>query len=134
MNQASAPLVSVVIPCFLSSPEHAVLLDQALRTVEEQTYLHSEITVVDDGSLVDVAAVTSRHRVTHTIRQSNAGCAVARNTGIAASRGECVAFLDSDDHLLPQALEAGVRADLAQVISGAPTRASRLGQRPDRPK
>ena len=42
------------------------------------------------------------------IRQDNSGLAAARNTGLSRSRGDLLVFLDADDRLLPQALEAGL--------------------------
>jgi glycosyltransferase involved in cell wall biosynthesis len=105
-----APLVSVVIPCYVSTPRQAALLDETLDTVAAQTCRDYEVVVVDDGSALDVAAVTARHPATVTLRQANAGSAAARNTGIRASRGRYFVFLDADDHLLPPALEAGLRA------------------------
>ena len=65
---------------------------------------------MDDGSPLDVGSVTGRHAGIVTLRQDNAGSAMARNTGIRASRGRHLVFLDADDHLLPLALEAGLRA------------------------
>src|SRR5262249_55984139 len=65
-----------------------------------------EVIVVDDGSTDDTPRVLEAygHRL-RVIRQSNQGAGAARNTGIAAARGEYVAFLDSDDVWLPQKLE-----------------------------
>ncbi|HYH45131.1 MAG TPA: glycosyltransferase family A protein, partial [Thermoanaerobaculia bacterium] len=82
---------------------------ETLQTVTGQTCRDYEVIVVDDGSPLDVRAVTDRHAATTTLRQVNAGSAMARNTGIQASRGRYLVFLDADDHLLPPALEAGLR-------------------------
>lgn len=104
------PLVSIVIPCYVATPKHAELLDETLHTVGAQTCRDFEIVVVDDGSPLDVSAITARHAGTVTLRQANGGPAVARNSGIRVSRGQYFVFLDADDHLLPQAVEAGLRA------------------------
>jgi len=103
------PLVSIVVPAYVASPKQAELLDETLRTVAGQTCKDYEVLVVDDGSPLDVGAITARHPATLTLRQANAGSAMARNTGIEASRGRYLVFLDADDHLLPPALEAGLR-------------------------
>jgi glycosyltransferase involved in cell wall biosynthesis len=103
------PRVSVIIPAFITSPGHAALLDETLQTVATQAVRPFEVIVVDDGSPVDVASVVTAP-FTHLVRQANTGCAVARNTGIRASRGDFFIFLDADDHLLPGAIEAGLRA------------------------
>ncbi|MDB6151022.1 MAG: kfoC [Chthoniobacter sp.] len=105
----SAPLVSIIIPCFAGSPRELALLEETLATVEMQTCSDFEVIVVDDGSPIQVQGATNAHPRVRTLRQSNAGSAQARNTGIAASRGEFIVFLDADDHLLPEALEAGLR-------------------------
>jgi glycosyltransferase involved in cell wall biosynthesis len=104
-----APLVSIIVPAYIATPKQAELLDETLHTVAGQTSRDYEVLVVDDGSPLDVGAITARHASTVTLRQSNAGSAMARNTGIAASRGRYLVFLDADDHLLPPALEAGLR-------------------------
>jgi glycosyltransferase involved in cell wall biosynthesis len=102
-------MVSIVIPCFVATAHQAALLDETLASVDAQTHADYEIIVVDDGSPVAVSPIVARHARARTIRQPNAGCAVARNTGIAEARGGRFVFLDADDHLLPQALEAGLR-------------------------
>ena len=103
------PFVSIIVPSYVATPKQAELLDETLYTVAGQTCKDYEVLVVDDGSPLDVGAVTARHQSIVTLRQANAGSAMARNTGIAASRGRYLVFLDADDHLLPPALEAGLR-------------------------
>lgn len=107
---AAFPVVSIVIPAYVSSGRQADLLDETLNTVRSQNCDSYEVIVVDDGSPLDVSGITANHPRVVTIRQANAGSAAARNTGIALSRGTHFVFLDADDHLLPPALECGLRA------------------------
>ena len=106
---SSQPRVSVIIPAFITSPRHAALLDETLQTVANQTVPPFEVIVVDDGSPVGAASAITAPFTT-ILKQANAGCAVARNTGIRASGGDFFIFLDADDHLLPGAIAAGLRA------------------------
>jgi glycosyltransferase involved in cell wall biosynthesis len=102
------PEVSVVIPTYNS----ATLLCEAVESVLEQTYQDFEIIVVDDGSTDNtrqMAEVFRGPKVKY-IFQPNQGPPVARNTGIRASSGRLVAFLDADDIWLPFKLELQVKA------------------------
>jgi glycosyltransferase involved in cell wall biosynthesis len=98
------PLVSIVIPCY----QQAHYLEEAIESVLAQTYPHYEIIVVDDGSPDDTAAVAARYPPVRYIRQKNQGLAAARNTGLRASQGAYLTFLDADDRLTPGALARGV--------------------------
>jgi glycosyltransferase involved in cell wall biosynthesis len=98
------------MPCHLGTPAQAALLDETLRTVSAQTCGDHEIILVDDGSPVSVAPVARAYPQAKTLLQENAGPAHARNTGIAHSRGRYLVFLDADDHLLPPAIDVGVKA------------------------
>lgn len=115
-------MVSVIIPVFNSREWLAECVD----SVQLQTYTDLEILLIDDGSndgsgqICDkLASMDSRIVVIH---QQNAGVSAARNTGLAHAAGEFVMFVDSDDELVPDAVEkmasaaAEHRADL--VISG----------------
>jgi glycosyltransferase involved in cell wall biosynthesis len=126
MTDRSAPLVSVITPCFVSSDEQLRLLDETLDTVDAQRGPAFEVLVIDDGSPRDVAAVVARHPGARLLRQPNAGPAVARNLGIRECRGDFLVFLDADDHLLPDALAAGLRA-----FADAPASAMVVGRRED---
>jgi glycosyltransferase involved in cell wall biosynthesis len=97
------------VPCFVATTEQRDLLAATLRTVAEQSCRDFELIVVDDGSPLDVSDLVAYHPGAVTLRQPNAGPAIARNTGIAASRGRFLVFLDADDFLLPPALDAGLQ-------------------------
>lgn len=99
--QDSRDYISVIIPVYNVSE----YLAQCLDSVRRQTYSNLEIVLVDDGSTdgSDVicdyyASIDSRITVIH---QQNQGQAVARNVGLELSKGEWVAFLDSDDWIEP---------------------------------
>jgi glycosyltransferase involved in cell wall biosynthesis len=102
-SQASAALVSVVIPCY----NHARFLREAIQSVLDQTYPTTEIIVVNDGSTDDPHGVVAAFPMVRYIVQENRGLAAARNAGLAHCRGDLVVFLDADDRLLPDAIEAG---------------------------
>ena len=100
----SADLISVVIPCY----NQAHYLGEAIESVLAQSYPYFEIVVIDDGSTDNTSEVAGRYPRVRCIRQDNQGLSAARNTGLRHSEGEYVVFLDADDRLLPEALEAGI--------------------------
>jgi glycosyltransferase involved in cell wall biosynthesis len=104
-HQPHAPLVSVIIPCY----NQAHYLGEAIESVINQTYPRCEIIVVDDGSTDNTAEVAARYKEVRCIRQQNQGLSAARNSGLRESKGEFLVFLDSDDRLLPEAIETGLK-------------------------
>ena len=95
--------ISVVITAYNEEDFVGIALRSALR----QTLADLEIIVVDDGSTDGTADVVNsfgdeRIRI---IRQENQGLSAARNTGIAASGCDLIAFLDSDDLWMPEFCE-----------------------------
>ena len=105
MNQPAAPLVSVVIPCY----NLAHFLRDAIESILAQTYPRIELVVVDDGSMDNTAAVVADYPLARCVRQGNRGVAEARNVGFGATNGEYVLFLDADDRLAPDAVQAHLR-------------------------
>jgi len=87
------PDVSVVIPAYnVVDTILACLVALEKQTIERHRY---EIIVVDDGS-TDETPRLAAERGSIVLRQTNQGPAVARNRGIAASRGDVVLFTDAD--------------------------------------
>ncbi len=97
-------LVSVIIPCY----NQAHFLKEAIESVLGQTNQHFEIVVMDDGSTDNTSEVAAGYPHVRCIRHENQGLPASRNAGIRASQGSYLVFLDSDDRLLPEALEIGV--------------------------
>jgi glycosyl transferase family 2 len=100
-------LASIVINNF----NYAPFLREAIESALNQTYQKTEIIVVDDGSTDSSREIISGygHRII-SILKCNGGQNSALNAGFSASRGNVILFLDSDDALLPTALEAASEA------------------------
>lgn len=89
---------SVIIPLFNKAPYVRKTLDSVLG----QSFRDFELIVVDDGSSDDsfsiAKSVLEKSSICHKLfHQENAGVSIARNTGVAASVGDYLCFLDADD-------------------------------------
>lgn len=97
--------LSIIIPCYKVEQ----YLDQCLESVTRNKTEDIEIILVDDGSPDRVPQMCDQwaqkdHRI-KVIHQQNGGLSVARNTGIDASCGEYIWFIDSDDWITDNAIE-----------------------------
>jgi glycosyltransferase involved in cell wall biosynthesis len=94
--------LSVIIPAH----NRERYLGEAIRSALEQTRPPEEIVVVDDGSTDGTAEVAqSFGGSVRYFKQKKEGVSSARNHGVRVSRGDVLAFLDSDDLWVPQKLE-----------------------------
>ena len=98
-------LVSIIIPVYNVEK----YLRECIQSAIEQTYNNIEVILVDDGSPDDCPQVCDEyasldHRV-RTVHQDNRGLSAARNTGLAAAKGEYIYFLDSDDFIREDAIQ-----------------------------
>ena len=91
--------VSVIIPVYKTE----LYLKECMDSVLEQDYPNMEIVLVDDGSPDNCPAMCDRYAEQYgnvsVVHQSNSGLGLSRNSGMAASEGEYIFFLDSDDCL-----------------------------------
>ncbi len=105
-----APTFSVVIPAY----QAAATVAEAVRSALVQTLPPLEVIVCDDGSTDDLsAAVEPYRRQIVLLGGPHQGAAAAKNRGLYRARGEFVIFLDADDCMLPQCLQA--LAELASL-------------------
>lgn len=106
------------------------MLREAVGSVLAQTYSHTEIIIVEDGSTDDTARVADDFAREHpekirVIHQTNGGPGRAREAGRLSARGEFIQYLDSDDLLLPRKFElqvAGLKANADCGVSYGKTR------------
>lgn len=98
------PLVSIVIPVYNGER----YLGEAIESVLAQTYRPVEVIVIDDGSTDSGAGIARSYKEVRYIYQTNQGTGMARNVGIAAARGDFIAFLDHDDLWTPNKLSVQV--------------------------
>ncbi|MBK1897720.1 glycosyltransferase family 2 protein [Chryseobacterium paridis] len=100
--------VSVIIPFY----SNVGWLEEAVESVLDQTFSDYEIIIVNDGSPEDDNDFTKKyggHIKVEYFKTENKGPAHARNYGISKSKGEYLAFLDSDDLWLNEKLEKQVK-------------------------
>jgi len=116
MKAKEPPLFSIIMPLY----NHMAYVEEAVRSVLAQTYPDWELIIVNDGSTDGsekvaerIAANDGRIRLLH---QANAGCSVARITGLRRATGNWLAYLDSDDLWYPTAL-----ADFHEYIESHPS-------------
>lgn len=103
-----SPTVSVIIPCYNAGE----LLEEAIASVQSQTFRDFETIVVDDGShdplTVARLDAIAEDQTLRLLRTDNRGVAAARNLGISEARGRYILPLDADDLIAPDYLEKAV--------------------------
>lgn len=103
------PTVSVILPFY----NRLTTLERCVRSVVAQTFEDWELIAVDDGSSDGSAEILLRlndPRVRLLRHEQNRGAGPARDTAMAATTGEYLALIDSDDEWLPGKLEAQLAA------------------------
>ena len=117
--------VSIIVPVYNAKK----YLDRCMVSLLEQSMPQSdyEIILVDDGSKDGAGKLcddySERHACVTAIHQQNAGSAAARNAGLERATGEYVAFVDPDDFVEKEYLEApynqGIRSGADIVLFDA---------------
>ena len=112
--------ISIIIPVFNAEK----YLDAVLASILDQSMHSYDVILVDDGSTDSSPLICDRYSATdprfRTIHKPNGGVSSARNIGINLAKGEYLMFVDSDDALLPDALEMMVEGGSGEdlVIGG----------------
>jgi glycosyltransferase involved in cell wall biosynthesis len=109
----TTPLVSIVIP----ARQAAATLGQTLESIEQQTYPHLEVIVVDNGSTDGTQEIARDHGCTllEVAARERSG---QLNAALAVARGKYWYRVDADFVLAPTVVEEAVRACKEQGLDG----------------
>lgn len=104
------PLVSVIMPAYNA----ANYISEAIASVQNQNYKNWELFVIDDASTDETCSLVENiiklePRIQLLKNLKNEGAGTTRNKGIAATKGDFIAFLDADDLWLPEKLEVQIK-------------------------
>ena len=89
------PLVSVVITCY----NYADYVEQAIKSILQQTYKNIELIIIDDGSTDKSLDIITKYRDSAKIvSRKNKGIVYTRNEAIQLAKGRYLCFLDADDY------------------------------------
>lgn len=108
MEENMVENVSVIITCY----NHEKYIEQCMESVFNQTYRNIKLLVIDDGSTDQSAIIIEKllgkspFPDTSFIKQENKGVCLTRNTGLEWNDSEFVLFIDSDNFLESNYIEA----------------------------
>jgi len=113
------PLISIIIPVFNTEK----YLPRCIKSVLAQNFLNFELIIVNDGSFDNSLQVIKKYADIDNrifiLDKKNEGVNIARKLGVEHARGEWVCFVDSDDEL-PQnsinALYENINSDVDVII------------------
>lgn len=116
-------LISVIVPVYNVEK----YLHECLDSITNQTFSEIEIICINDGSTDKSLAILEEYKKIDdrmiVLTQDNLGASGARNTGLRIARGKYIYFIDSDDMLIPTALEKLFEAsekDMLDIIFFSP--------------
>lgn len=113
-------LISIVIPVYNVEK----YLEKCLQSVQNQTYNHFEVILVNDGSTDSSLSIcekfVNQDKRFSVLSKENGGLSSARNFGIKKAKGSFITFVDSDDYIVKDYLSHlvdGIKSETSIVCS-----------------
>jgi glycosyltransferase involved in cell wall biosynthesis len=110
--KTNLPLVSIIMATF----NRAYIIARAIDSVLNQSYRNLELIIVDDGSADNTSDILMKYhdpRIRIFKHEKNRGATAAKNTGIKQIKGEWFTTFDSDDEMVPTAIETMIKIPLS---------------------
>lgn len=98
------PFVNIIMPVYNSEKT----IEKSIKSVLQQTYQNFILIIVNDGSTDNTSNFLKKYSANNKIKvinQNNQGVSNARNVGLENANSDLVAFIDSDDYVLPNFLK-----------------------------
>jgi len=105
---SATPAVSIILPTY----NRASLISRTIRSVLAQTFTNFELIIIDDASTdntMEIIRAFQDPRIRIIRHEQNQGEANSRNSGLANTTADYVAFIDSDDEWMPRKLEKQIQ-------------------------
>jgi glycosyltransferase involved in cell wall biosynthesis len=105
------PLISIIMATF----NRACTIERAIDSVINQSYKNIELIIIDDGSTDNTSVVLNKYnneRIRIYLHDYNKGVTAAKNTGLKLIKGEWFTTFDSDDEMVPDAIETMINIPL----------------------
>jgi glycosyltransferase involved in cell wall biosynthesis len=105
------PLISIIMATF----NRACTIERAINSVINQSYKNIELIIIDDGSTDNTSVVLNKYnneRIRIYLHDYNKGVTAAKNTGLKLIKGEWFTTFDSDDEMVPDAIETMINIPL----------------------
>ena len=99
-----SPMITIIVPIYKTEQ----YLHRCLDSIKAQTFTDFEVIMIDDGSPDRSGSIAEQYTSDprfKLFRQKNAGVGAVRNRGLSLASGEYIAFVDSDDAIMPEHLD-----------------------------
>ena len=126
------PLVSIIVPVYNCER----YIKECVDSLVNQSYTNLEIIIIDDGSKDNSGAIIEKYFLADSrvkyIHKENGGVSKARNTGINLASGKFISFVDGDDYVSLNFIEAAldlIQANNLDFVLGGTQRYSQNGSK-----